>query len=147
MIGDPSLPKGSLASNLNGRKQRFEGPEKCVLSDLLEFTKVHNPDVILYPYADILVLLIVKKARLYGLEPTFSRTGWFKSKASKSYRSYGKVNHKDGALIPEGRVLIDTAKSFVHTEGGLKGVLMASRLSGRSPNLTLNAFLPVRAIF
>ena len=39
-------------------------------------------------------------------------------------------------MIPEGRVLIDTAKSFVYTEGGLKGVLMASRLSGLSPNLT-----------
>jgi DNA polymerase I len=49
--------------------------------------------------------------------------------ASKSYWSYGKVNHKDGAMIPEGRVLIDTAKSFVYTESGLKGVLMASRLA------------------
>ena len=39
-------------------------------------------------------------------------------------------------MIPEGRVLIDTAKSFVFNEGGLKGVLMASRLSGLSPNLT-----------
>jgi DNA polymerase, archaea type len=39
--------------------------------------------------------------------------------------------------IPEGRVLIDTAKSFVYTEGGLKGVFMASRLSGLSPNLTV----------
>ena len=56
--------------------------------------------------------------------------------ASKSYWSYGKVNHKDGAMIPEGRVLIDTAKSFVYAESGLKGVLMASRLSGLSPNLT-----------
>jgi len=56
--------------------------------------------------------------------------------ASKSYWSYGKVNHKDGALIPEGRVLIDTAKSFVYAESGLKGVLMASRLTGLSPNLT-----------
>ena len=46
--------------------------------------------------------------------------------ASKSYWSYGKVNHKDGAMIPEGRVLIDTAKSFVYNEGGLKGILMAS---------------------
>jgi hypothetical protein len=40
----------------------------------------------------------------------------------KSYWSYGKVNHKDGALVPEGRVLIDTAKSFVYTECGLNGV-------------------------
>ena len=70
------------------------------------------------------------------MEPTISRTGWFKQMASKSYWSYGKVNHKDGAMIPEGRVLIDTAKSFVYAESGLKGVLMASRLSGLSPNLT-----------
>jgi len=34
-------------------------------------------------------------------------------------------------------VLIDTAKSFVYNGGGLKGVLMASRLSGLSPNLTV----------
>jgi DNA polymerase I len=60
---------------------------------------------------------------------------------SKSYWSYGKVNHKDGALIPDGRVIIDTAKSFVYTEGGHKGVLMASRLSGLSPNLT-SCFTP-----
>jgi len=33
-------------------------------------------------------------------------------------------------------VLIDTAKSFVYAEGELKGVLMASRLSELSPNLT-----------
>ena len=61
--------------------------------------------------------------------------------ASKSYWSYGKVNHKDRGPIPEGRVLIDTPKSFVYTEGGLKGVLMASRLSGLSPNLT-SCFTP-----
>jgi len=47
-----------------------------------------------------------------------------------------RSNHKDRAMIPEGHVLIDTAKSFVYTEGGLKGILMASRLSGLSPNLT-----------
>ena len=69
---------------LNDRKQRFEWPEKVVLADLLEFIKVHNPDVILIPYADTWGPLIVKKARLYGLEPTISRSGWFKSMASKS---------------------------------------------------------------
>ncbi len=44
-------------------------------------------------------------------------------------------------MIPEGGVLIDTAKSFVYTEGGLKGVLMASRLSGLSPYLTFRPHL------
>jgi len=70
------------------------------------------------------------------LEPSFSRSGFFKQIGSRSYWSYGKVNHEDGALIPEGRVLINTARSFVYSEGGLKGVLMASRLTGLSPNLT-----------
>jgi DNA polymerase I len=42
-------------------------------------------------------------------------------------------------------VLINTAKSFVYVESGLKGVLMASRLSGLSPNLT-SCFTPCTLI-
>jgi DNA polymerase I len=117
VAGDPNFPRDiSCVQVLNERKQGFEGPEKIVLADLLECIKVHDPDVILFPYADTWVPLIVKKARRYGLEPTFSHSGFFKSIASKSYWSCGKVNHKDGAMIPDGRVLIDTAKSFVYTE-------------------------------
>jgi DNA polymerase, archaea type len=139
---DPNLPREiSCIHILDGHKRKFKGPEKVVLDDFMEFIEVHNPDVILFPYADTWVPLMVRKARRYGIEPTLSRTGRFKSMASKSYWSYGKVNHKDGAMIPEGRVLIDTAKSFVYTEGGLRGVLMASRLSGLSPNLT-SRFIP-----
>jgi hypothetical protein len=33
-------------------KRRFEGPERVVLADLLEVIKVHDPDVILCPFAD-----------------------------------------------------------------------------------------------
>ena len=67
---------------------------------------------------------MVRRARRYCLEPTTSRTGFFKPMASKSYWSYGKVNHKEGALITEGRILIDTIRSFVYAESGLKGVLV-----------------------
>ena len=45
------------------------------------------------------------------------------------------MEHKESALIPDGRILIDTEQSFVYREGGLEGVLMAARLSGLSPNL------------
>jgi len=135
--GDPSLPrKISSAQVSNGRKRCLDGPEQQVISDLLELIDAHDPDLLLLPHADTWVPIIVRRARRYGLEPAISRTGRFKQMASKSYWSYGKVNHKEGALIPEGRVLIDTAKSFVFAESGLKGVLMASRLSGLSPNLT-----------
>jgi DNA polymerase, archaea type len=137
VAGDPSMPREiACVEVLDGHRRRLVGPEKQVISDLLELIKGHDPDLILLPYADTWIPLMVRKARRYGLEPTISRTGFFKQMASKSYWSYGKVNHKDGAMIPEGRILIDTAKSFVYAESGLKGVLMASRLSGLSPNLT-----------
>ncbi len=137
--GGASLRPGAEISSIQicrGRKRSLNGPERTVISDLMELIRTYNPDLILFPYADSWVPAMVRKAKRYGLEPAFSRSGWFKSMASKSYWSYGRANHKEGALIPEGRVLIDTARSFVYREGGLKGVLMASRLSGLSPNLT-----------
>jgi DNA polymerase I len=136
--GDPSMPGEISCVKIQeaGRKRMLEGPERKVLSDLLDLIKTRDPDLILLPHADTWIPLIVKKARRYDLEPALSRSGFFKPMASKSYWSYGKVNHKYGALIPEGRMLIDTARSFVYAESGLKGVLMASRLSGLSPNLT-----------
>ena len=137
VAGDPSMPaEVSCVEVLDGHKRKLQGPERTVLSDLLDLIKSHDPDLILCPNADTWIPLIVRRARRYGLEPTISRTGFFKPMASKSYWSYGKVNHKEGALIPEGRILIDTARSFVYAESGLNGVLMASRLSGLSPNLT-----------
>jgi DNA polymerase I len=137
VAGDTSMPTEiSRIEVLDGCKRRLEGSERTVISDLLELIKAHDPDMILLPNADTWIPLIVHKARRYDLEPTISRTGFFKQMASKSYWSYGQVKHKDGAMIPEGRILIDTAKSFVYAESGLKGVLMASRLSGLSPNLT-----------
>lgn len=136
--GDPSMPGEISCVKIQegGRKRMLEGLERQVLSDLLDLIKTRDPDLILLPHADTWIPLIVKKARGYDLEPALSRSGFFKPMASKSYWSYGKVNHKYGALIPEGRMLIDTARSFVYAESGLKGVLMASRLSGLSPNLT-----------
>jgi DNA polymerase I len=80
--------------------------------------------------------MIVKRARRWDLAPTISRSGNFRPMASRSYWSYGRVHHKDSALIPEGRILIDTARSFVYQESGIKGVLLASRLTGLPPNLT-----------
>ncbi len=137
--GDPGRGRAKELSCIEirgGRKRKLEGSEKTVLSDFMELIKVHDPDVILFPYADVWTQLMVQRAKRYDIDQTISRNGHFRSMAAKSYWSYGKVNHKDGALIPEGRVLIDTVKSLVYREGGLKGVLLASRLSGLSPNLT-----------
>jgi len=88
------------------------------------------------PCADIWIPRIMGRARELGVEQNISRSGRFRPLAGKSYWSYGRVYHKDPALIPEGRVLVDTERSFVYREGGIPGVLMASRLSGLPPNLT-----------
>jgi len=65
-------------------KRRFEGPEKVALADLKEFIKVHDLDVILFPYADAWVPSLSRSRDVTDPEPTFSRNGWFKSMASKS---------------------------------------------------------------
>jgi DNA polymerase I len=55
VAGDPNLPREiSCVQVLNERKQRFERPERAVLAALLEFIKVNDIDVILFPYADYL---------------------------------------------------------------------------------------------
>jgi len=121
----------------DGRQEtRLAGPERKVLADLFDLVKVEDPDLILFPDADLWVPRLVAGAERYGLDPTLSRTGWFRNMASRSYWSYGRVEHRHGASIPEGRILIDTENSFTYREGGIGGVILASRLTGLSPNLT-----------
>jgi DNA polymerase I len=119
-----------------GRERRLKGSERQVLGDLFDLVKVIDPDVILFPDGDQWIPRIVTKAEKFGLEPYLSRTGWFRTMASKSYFSYGKVEHKHGAVIPEGRILIDPENSFTYRESGIEGIILASRLTGLSPNLT-----------
>jgi DNA polymerase I len=118
------------------RETKLNGPERQVLVDLFDLVKVCDPDMILFPDADQWVPRMVIKTEKYGLDPSLSRTGWFRNMASKSYWSYGKVEHKHGAAIPEGRILIDTENSFIYRESGIEGIILASRLTGLSPNLT-----------
>jgi DNA polymerase I len=117
-------------------REVLEGREQVLLEDLFSLIGTLDPDVILMPCADIWIRRIVGRARELGIGQTLSRSGRFRPLAGKSYWSYGRVYHKEPALIPDGRVVIDTERSFVYREGGLPGVLMASRLSGLPPNLT-----------
>ncbi|MDD1691551.1 MAG: type B DNA-directed DNA polymerase [Methanoregula sp.] len=118
-----------------GRVERMAGPERTVLADLFALVASTDPDVILMPDADTWMPKIRRMAAGHGLEMPFSRNGKYRSMDARSYWSYGKMEHKEPALIPDGRILIDTEKSFMFHEGGLEGVLVASRLSGITPNL------------
>jgi DNA polymerase I len=118
-----------------GRAERLQGDGRTVLADLLALTDACDPDVILMSHADLWMQNLVAAAKRSGLPPPFTRTGKYRTMGSRSYWSYGRMEHKAAALIPDGRVLIDTEQSFMYREGGLRGVLMAARLSGLSPNL------------
>jgi DNA polymerase I len=112
---------------------RGEGP--AVLADLFALLEAIDPDVILMSQADLWMPKFRRYSHDRGIVMPFSRNGHYRRMDSRSYWSYGRVEHKDAALIPDGRVLIDTDQSFVYREGGLDGVFMAARLSGLSPNL------------
>jgi DNA polymerase I len=42
VAGDPNLPRDISCVQVNGSKERFEGPEKVILADLLEFMAQHH---------------------------------------------------------------------------------------------------------
>jgi len=118
------------------RTRRLAGDEPTVLGDLFGLVETIDPDVVLFPNADTWMERLVDAAKGYGIAPTLSRTRRFVTLGSRSYFSYGKMYHKPSAMIPAGRVLIDTEQSFTYREGGLPGVLVAARITGLSPNRT-----------
>jgi DNA polymerase I len=123
------------------RTEVLQGTGRTVAADLFSLVETIDPDVILMSQADLWMPKFRRYAERAGLGMPFSRNGNYRQMDSRSYWSYGRVEHKDAALIPDGRVLIDTDQSFVYREGGLDGVFMAARLSGLSPNL-VSRFTP-----
>jgi len=120
---------------IDERAEMLEGTGSSVVADLFSLVESGDPDVILMSQADLWMPKFREYACKTGLVMPFSRSGKYRQMDSRSYWSYGRMEHKHAALIPEGRVLIDTDQSFVYREGGLDGVFMAARLSGLSPNL------------
>lgn len=131
----PAPLPGEFVLVHDGRSERLAGPEGTVIADLCGQVAALDPDVILMPGADRQVPVLRRLADRHGLTLPFSRNGKYRATAGRSYWSYGRREHKEPALIPDGRILIDTERSFVFYEGGLEGVLVASRLSGITPNL------------
>jgi DNA polymerase I len=134
--GNPALlPAPSCMDIAGERNEHLTGEAKIVAGDFLGLVDVIDPDVILMTDADLWMPKIRTLAKKEGLEMNLSRNGKYRQMSSRSYWSYGRIEHKEAALVPDGRILIDTEQSFVFREGGLDGVLMASRLSGLPPNM------------
>jgi DNA polymerase I len=134
--GDPVISPHFTEFDVQGvRAEHLTGQTGEVLAALFGLVTSCDPDVILMPDADIWMPKIRVLAQQYDISMPFSRNGKYRQMDARSYWSYGRMEHKGSALIPDGRILIDTEQSFVYREGGLEGVLMAARLSGLSPNL------------
>jgi len=135
--GNPALSPGPKGMDITcGRIEHLTGEAKIVTGDFFGFVEVFDPDVILMKEADLWMPKIRALAKKEGLEMNLSRNGKYRQMSSRSYWSYGRMEHKESAIVPDGRILIDTEQSFVYRESGLSGVLMAARLSGLPPNLS-----------
>ena len=133
--GNPASPAPlpELDLECGGETCRITGTTGDVLADLAGQLAAYDPDLILMPDAGIAVPRILTLAREHGIAVPFSRNGKYRTQAARSYWSYGRMEHKGAALVPDGRILIDTGQSFVYRAGGLSGVLMAARLAGIPP--------------
>jgi DNA polymerase I len=132
--GDPFRDERILHIELE--EESLAGKEEEVLSDFFGRIETCDPDALLIPDGDLWMRRILDRALEHDLTIPISRTGRFREMGERSYWSYGRVEYKGSALIPEGRILIDTTRSFNYREGGLEGILLGSRLTGLAPNLT-----------
>ena len=114
----------------------LNGSDRQNIDDLCDIVQSRDPDVILFPDYDRWSSFICTQAEKWGIRNTISRTGRFRTLSSRSYFSYGRMEHRLGARMPEGRIIIDTRQSFMYREGDIRGIFLASRLTGLSPNLT-----------
>ena len=114
----------------------LNGSDRQNIDDLCDIVQSRDPDIILFPDYDRWSSYLCTQTEKWGITNTLSRTGKFRSLSSRSYYSYGRMEHRLGARMPEGRVIIDTRQSFMYREGDIRGIFLASRLTGLSPNLT-----------
>ncbi len=127
---------GRVTITTPSRQWVLDGPDVHIAEDMFAIIQDQDPDIILFPDYDTWSGIFHTLARTYHLGNTLSRTGRFHTIAPRSYYSYGRMEHRLGAKIPEGRIIIDTRQSFMYREGDIRGIFLASRLAGLSPNLT-----------
>jgi DNA polymerase I len=135
--GDPVRSRRVTGATVtsDGRARCLAGYEPTVLGDLRPGRGRRSRRHPL-PERGCLDRAARRKAGGYGIPATFSRTGRYVTLDSRSYFSYGRMYHKPRAMIPAGRLLIDTEQSFTYREGGLAGVIVAARVTGLAPNRT-----------
>ena len=113
--------------------------ENELLMDLLQRVSILDPDVILSCEGDAKIFPYLQarvSANRLGKEFSLSRDGAplypnnYRFGGGTSYFSYGRMYYKPSSkLILHGRLHIDKTTAFLFDEGGLDGLIEASRLS------------------
>ena len=85
--GDPLQKKAITDCTVTCDRQRsqFNGDEQTVLADLFGLIEAVDPDLLLFPNADIWMEHVIVAARRFGIKQTISRTERFATLDSRSY--------------------------------------------------------------
>ena len=90
----------------------------------------HGGDQRLFPW-------LLAQARAHGVNLVLGRTTTplSRSTSSRTVHSYGQTLHKHGAYFLEGRLHLDTANSFILSEGGVAGLFELAQQSCQSAQI------------
>ncbi|MFP4002032.1 MAG: DNA polymerase domain-containing protein, partial [Thermoplasmata archaeon] len=129
--------------------EKIVGDETRILEELNRMIERKDPDILLTSGGDTFKIpYLARKAELNGIDLKLGREKAFHPPKNGSwYESYGRVIYKPPAYPLKGRIHIDIENSFLYEEGGIDGLIEASRLSKvpiqrlcrRSPGSLINA--------
>lgn len=137
-------------------KKKLGGREKKILKALNRILEREDPDVILTSGGDqFSISYLARRAEVNDVRLQLGREkGMHPPKNGSWFESYGRVIYKPPSYPLKGRIHIDTENSFLYKEGGLDGLIEASRLSKipiqrlsrRSPGSLINAMETEQAL-
>ncbi len=137
-------------------EEEIKGKESDILEELNEMITRKDPDILLTSSGDIFEIpYLVHRAEINDIDLKLGRKRSFHPPKSGSwYESYGRIIYKAPFYPLKGRVHIDIESSFLFGEGGVEGLIEASRiskvpmqrLSRRSPGSLINAMEVEKAL-
>ena len=122
-IADRELVEATVAD------ETVEGDERAVVAEVSRQLDTTDPDVLVVNDAEVIPLLH-ERALAHGIDLQLGREpGWSKLAGTNTVESYGLVHHSAARYNVPGRVVINTANSFLWVESSLAGLQYLVRRS------------------
>ncbi|MBS3790021.1 MAG: hypothetical protein KGY66_03800 [Candidatus Thermoplasmatota archaeon] len=136
--------------------EEISGEESYILEELNKVISRKDPDILLTSSKDLLEIpYLAHRAEINKIDLKLGRKKTLHTPKNGSwYESYGRIIYKTPFYPLKGRIHIDTKNSFLYGEGGVEGLIEASRisklpiqrLSRRSPGSLINAMEVEKAL-